>query len=79
MIKLHFRNDNQEIWISDVTKVNQGTYTCTATNDFGQQSAKAYVTILGIESDIFDLIRKKGYILPNLVNNCNTKLIDMTI
>ncbi|XP_052221507.1 cell adhesion molecule DSCAM-like isoform X2 [Dreissena polymorpha] len=44
--KVSFRQGNQELWIGNVNKANEGTYTCRAVNRYGTIQTKVYVKIL---------------------------------
>ncbi|KAK3589280.1 hypothetical protein CHS0354_008343 [Potamilus streckersoni] len=43
---VYLRNKNQELYISNVNKANEGTYTCKAENRYGQIKNQVYMKIL---------------------------------
>ncbi|WAR31029.1 DSCAM-like protein [Mya arenaria] len=41
-----FRQGNQELWIGNINKGNEGTYTCRAVNRYGAIQTKVYIKVL---------------------------------
>ena len=42
-----FREQNQELWIGNIHKGFEGTYTCRADNRYGSTETKVYVKVMG--------------------------------
>ena len=42
-----YREYNQELWIGNIHKEHEGTFTCMASNRYGTTSTRVYVKVLG--------------------------------
>ena len=45
-----YREYNQELWIGNIHKEHEGTFTCMASNRYGTTSTRVYVKVLGRHS-----------------------------